>query len=226
MKLILQSATYLIFSLSILLLSGCNSRGDYWNSNTGALRYNRAGKPLWESEENPRMVHTEDEFSGPAEEEFIALADEDLHKAFIDNVTPQPKLTPGESGSPLPALCDYRKPDTSSTFKTIYFDTDVHIIRRETSKQALQKIANFMKRNQKLYVYVEGNCDERGSEAYNQALGTRRANSVRQYLINLGVNSERIHTISYGKEKPATGGHNPESWQKNRRSDFKIYTLR
>lgn len=216
----------LLLALSILVFTGCESNKDYWNPNTGALKYNRSGKALWESNENPRMVQTEEELIGPAEEEFIALADEDLTRTHIDAVSPQPRTTPGEMGSPLPSLSSYHKPGNSSPFKTIYFDTDVHVIRRDASKKALNDIASYMKKHKNVYIYVEGNCDERGSEAYNQALGTRRANSTRQYLINLGVDKERIHTISYGKEKPVDMHHTPDAWQKNRRSDFKLYELR
>jgi peptidoglycan-associated lipoprotein len=67
-------------------------------------------------------------------------------------------------------------------------------------------------------VSVEGHCDERGTREYNLALGERRANSVKNYLVALGVDQNRIQTISYGKERPAVSGSNEEAWAQNRRA--------
>jgi len=67
---------------------------------------------------------------------------------------------------------------------------------------------------------VEGNCDERGTEKYNLALGERRALAVREYLINLGIDSRQVVTVTYGKAKPAVDGHNEAAWSNNRRGDF------
>ena len=71
-------------------------------------------------------------------------------------------------------------------------------------------------------VVIEGHCDERGTEEYNIALGERRANSAKKYLINLGVNPSQLSTISFGEEKPADPGHNEEAWAKNRRDEFVV----
>ncbi|MCK5229763.1 MAG: OmpA family protein, partial [Desulfobulbaceae bacterium] len=69
---------------------------------------------------------------------------------------------------------------------------------------------------------IEGNCDERGTNEYNMALGERRARSAKKYLTNLGVEGSRIETISYGEEKPLNYGHDELSWSQNRRDDFVI----
>jgi peptidoglycan-associated lipoprotein len=71
-------------------------------------------------------------------------------------------------------------------------------------------------------VRIEGNCDERGSDDYNMALGERRAKAAKDYLVNLGIASDRISTISYGEEKPADPGHDEEAWARNRRAEFVI----
>jgi peptidoglycan-associated lipoprotein len=71
-------------------------------------------------------------------------------------------------------------------------------------------------------IQIEGHCDERGTSEYNLALGERRANSAKKYLISLGMPADRISTISYGKEKPLDPGHNEEAWSKNRRDHFII----
>ena len=71
-------------------------------------------------------------------------------------------------------------------------------------------------------VEIQGNCDERGTNEYNLALGERRAKSAQAYLVNLGVNPDRIGTVSFGEERPLVPGQNEEAWAKNRRDDFVI----
>ena len=67
---------------------------------------------------------------------------------------------------------------------------------------------------------IEGHCDERGTNEYNLALGERRANSAKDYIVNLGVEPARLKTVSYGEEKPFAQGHNEEAWAQNRRAHF------
>jgi peptidoglycan-associated lipoprotein len=76
--------------------------------------------------------------------------------------------------------------------------------------------------NAQKVIAIEGHCDERGTEEYNIALGERRANSAKRYLINLGVKSGQLSTISYGEERPADPGQNEGAWAKNRRGAFVI----
>ncbi len=106
-------------------------------------------------------------------------------------------------------------------FKNIYFDLDKSDIKPE-SRNILEKIANYLLKNSELDLLIEGHCDERGTSAYNLALGERRALSARRYLVGLGMASKRLQTISYGEEKPADAGHNEAAWAKNRRDEFKI----
>jgi len=105
------------------------------------------------------------------------------------------------------------------TLGPVYFDFDKSFI-REDAKPALQKVADYMKKNKDVKIRVEGNCDERGTSEYNMALGERRAASAKKYLVGLGVDEKRLTTISFGKEKPICAEHNEECWQKNRRGDF------
>ena len=79
-----------------------------------------------------------------------------------------------------------------------------------------------MKKYPNVKIQIEGHCDERGTIEYNLALGERRANSAKKYLISLGMPADQISTISYGKEKPLDSGHNEEAWAKNRRDHFII----
>jgi peptidoglycan-associated lipoprotein len=86
-----------------------------------------------------------------------------------------------------------------------------------SARQTLQRQAAWLKQYGNVTVTIEGHCDERGTREYNLALGARRANAVREYLVSLGISPSRIQTISYGKERPAALGSNEEAWRLNRR---------
>lgn len=102
---------------------------------------------------------------------------------------------------------------------TVYFDFDKSAIKgSEMSK--IESVADYLKKNPKDYVLIEGHCDERGTEEYNRALGERRALSAREKLAAQGVGAERIRTLSYGEDKPAGPGHDEAAWSKNRRCEF------
>mgnify|MGYP006174222623 CR=1 FL=1 len=86
------------------------------------------------------------------------------------------------------------------------------------SRETLRKQASWLRKNSKITVVLEGHADERGTREYNLALGERRANSAKDYLMTYGISSGRISVISYGKERPVDSGSTPLSWSKNRRS--------
>jgi peptidoglycan-associated lipoprotein len=100
-----------------------------------------------------------------------------------------------------------------------YFDLDSAEIRPD-AREALQKTAAFLKGYPNAHVTIEGHCDERGSTEYNLALGDRRANAVKQYLVNLGIPAANLNTVSYGKEKPFCMESSEACWQQNRRGHF------
>jgi peptidoglycan-associated lipoprotein len=97
----------------------------------------------------------------------------------------------------------------------VYFDTDQHDI-REDARPLLTAQAEWLRRYPSVVVKIEGNADERGTREYNLALGARRANSVRDFLVSQGVTAGRISTISFGKEQPIDAGSGEEAWAKNR----------
>ena len=99
----------------------------------------------------------------------------------------------------------------------IYFDLDSYDVRSEAMPR-LDAQAQWLQRYPQVTVRIEGNADERGTREYNLALGARRAEAVRTYLINRGVPAGRIDTISYGKERPVALGSDPQSWAQNRRA--------
>jgi peptidoglycan-associated lipoprotein len=106
-------------------------------------------------------------------------------------------------------------------FEDIYFDYDQYDIRAD-SQAVLQTVASWMLKNTAAKILIEGHCDDRGTNEYNLALGDRRAKSVRDYLVALGIASSRIETISYGEEEPICTDQTEECWAKNRRAHFII----
>lgn len=110
---------------------------------------------------------------------------------------------------------------TSPGLLPVYFDFDESVIRSDQVER-MEQNGVFMEANPGFKVRVEGNCDERGTNEYNMALGQRRAMSGKKYLVNLGVPAARLSTISYGEERPINFGHDELSWSQNRRDDFVI----
>ena len=100
---------------------------------------------------------------------------------------------------------------------TVYFGFDSAELSGK-AQATLDRQAAFLNVNPALVVIVEGHADERGTREYNLALGDRRATAVRDYLLAKGLNSARIRTVSYGKERPAVSGSNEDAWEKNRRA--------
>ncbi|MCX6894023.1 MAG: peptidoglycan-associated lipoprotein Pal [Verrucomicrobia bacterium] len=107
--------------------------------------------------------------------------------------------------------------------ETVYFDYDSSTI-KGSEKSKIENVAAYLKSHGSAAVKVEGNCDERGTEEYNRALGERRALAIREYLINSGITPDSVDTVSYGEDKPAAPGHNEAAWKKNRRGEFVVLT--
>ena len=103
----------------------------------------------------------------------------------------------------------------------IYFDFDKSEIKAD-AKAVLEKKAAWLRANSSYKVKIEGNCDERGTNEYNLALGDRRAKSAQKFLNALGISMDRMSTISYGEEKPVCKEKNEKCWAQNRRDDFKL----
>ena len=99
----------------------------------------------------------------------------------------------------------------------VFFATNESIL-TTASRDTLRKQAAWLRKNSEINVVLEGHADERGTREYNLALGERRANAAKDYLMTYGISSNRISVISYGKERPVDSGSNPLAWSKNRRS--------
>jgi len=106
-----------------------------------------------------------------------------------------------------------------SKFDDVRFDFDKSEV-KEDGRKTCGVVADYLKKNPKAKMLIEGHCDERGTAEYNMALGERRATAVMTYLVSLGVPKAALSTVSFGKEKPLDPAHNEEAWAKNRRAHF------
>ncbi len=113
----------------------------------------------------------------------------------------------------------------SSPLKEIYFEFDQHNLRAD-ARETLKANAAWLKANPSARVQIEGHCDERGTDEYNLALGARRAQAAKDYLVELGIAAGRLSTISYGEEIPVCREQAEACWQKNRRDRFVIIPAR
>ncbi len=108
------------------------------------------------------------------------------------------------------------------SLENVYFDFDRFDIRQD-AREILARHAKILSENPKLRILIEGHCDERGTIEYNIALGEKRANAVKKYFTNYGLETNRFSVISYGKERPADARSTTEAWSKNRRAVFVLY---
>jgi peptidoglycan-associated lipoprotein len=143
--------------------------------------------------------------------------------------TPPPPSVPPPAPSPPPAISEEEELESrsledlnrESPLRPVFFDYD----RSEVSSQGqvvLQANAEVLRRNPSWVITIEGHCDERGSPEYNLGLGERRALMAQEYLLGLGLASDRINTVSYGKEFPFESGRTAEALSRNRRAHFVI----
>jgi peptidoglycan-associated lipoprotein len=133
----------------------------------------------------------------------------------------------GESTTGQSSLDELQKgkPPTPGPLKDIYFSFDRYDLEGE-ARETLKVNADWLKRNSTARVVIEGHCDERGTNEYNLALGAKRAQAAKDYLITLGISTERLSTISYGEEIPVCREPNESCWHQNRRARFVIIQAR
>ncbi|MBI5711322.1 MAG: peptidoglycan-associated lipoprotein Pal [Candidatus Eisenbacteria bacterium] len=124
--------------------------------------------------------------------------------------TPVPPPTP-------PPVTPSESKVTSSDFQPAFFEFDSYAL-RDDARAALDGDAKLLREHAEVAITLEGHCDERGTVEYNQALGEKRAQAARDYLVAAGIGASRIQTISYGKERPFADGHDETAWAQNRRA--------
>lgn len=133
-------------------------------------------------------------------------------------VSQQEKALDEESAERLQEATEPKMP---LQFDKVYFEFDKYTITAD-QRNNLARNAEVLKAYPDVKVLIEGHCDERGTIEYNLSLGEKRANTVKDYLVNYGIAGSRLSTISYGEEKPADPGKNEQAWSRNRRAEFTI----
>jgi peptidoglycan-associated lipoprotein len=154
----------------------------------------------------------------PGGEPKEAIRETPVTEAPVPKAPPAPAETPVVVAKAAEAGVAVTE-EKPSRFADVLFDFDRSDLTAE-GKKACQSVAEYVKKNPKAKVLIEGHCDERGSAEYNLALGERRAVAVKNYLVSLGVPKGAISTVSFGKERPVDTGHTEEAWAKNRRAHF------
>jgi len=216
-----------VFACVALLLSGCSTgpAATAWEETKSLGRYiERGTKTLLNKQTDSKLIDDPALVVGP-QDEFIPLADEDIKVHAVDIAAPQPKDLPKELGKSIPGVDFFREPSDrlAGIFRLVHFDTDKHMFTNNEYADVVGRISSYLKEHKNTYVFVLGHCDERASSAYNLALGTRRANYVRNLLIKKGANPNHVYTVSFGKELPIDPNHTRSAWARNRRVEFKLY---
>ena len=167
-----------------------------------------------------KQIQVSDTVSPPAAEQKVddaakAKAEEEAGKRAEEEATNQARQRELEKRKAFDA--QFRMFESEH----IYFAFDKWDLTAE-SQALLKQKANWLRDNAFYSVRIDGHCDERGTNEYNLALGERRAQVAKKFLMNLGISGDHISTLSYGEERPAGPGHNEQAWSKNRRDEFKL----
>lgn len=231
---------------AMFAFQSCTRTGnDVWEDTKSAGRHlGRGIKTLTGAPADSRQIRSRDDFESiednsdydtasfqdceyVQQSDFVPLQDSYNDVGMADMVSQQPRETPGEPGSSIPGIEAFRDPSTipqmAGIFRNIYFEYDSSLVKGQENLQTIHAISDYLRRNPNVYAFIEGHTDERGPQAYNLALGSRRSNSVRNMLISEGVNPDHLFTVSYGKERPLILEKHEEGWSKNRRCEFKVY---
>ncbi|HET6436799.1 MAG TPA: OmpA family protein [Anaeromyxobacter sp.] len=146
-------------------------------------------------------------------------------KGTIQSSTPAPVAEAAQAPAPAPAPAPVAAPAAAEvpsvevTTQSVFFDFDRSDL-KAPGQEFLSRFGDLLAKHPELHVRVEGNCDERGTAQYNVALGYRRAESAKTYLVQMGAATDQVSTVSNGKERPRAKGHDESAWSDNRRDDF------
>lgn len=141
---------------------------------------------------------------------------------------PPVQVAKAEPAKPEPAKPVSKEEQTQADLDAVLSGTVLHFEFDQAqltaeSQERLRNLAEALRTHPEAKVRISGNCDERGTTEYNLALGQRRAEVARKYLVTLGVSSGRVSTVSYGAERPAVQGHDEQAWSANRRDEFQKF---
>ena len=223
-------------ALCTSLTSCCRSNGEMWENTKTCSRYVGKGfrSLLGQHVDTRECAYSfgddwdgvdTDRFNPRTHDEYISLSDTDTYRELQTKDYPISMESPGDPGSGLPGIDGFYAPSgpLARLFNNIHFETDNYTVHGTENIVQLREIANYLSAHRSTYVFVEGHADERGATTYNLALSAKRSNSVRNFLIENGVNSDQLFTVSYGLERPLLMGHDDAAWKANRRAQFKIY---
>lgn len=188
-----NSGLMLVSILLILIFSGCGARKSTFDSSPPAPTPETTTPPSSASAA-PAVRPLQSE--GFGESSLLAEGSENTRQAEM----------PGDQASPL---------------ATVFFEYDSAALGDDTLR-TIEANARWLNAHPRTRVVIEGHCDERGTLEYNLGLGARRAATVRDHLVRLGIAPDRLETISFGEEKPAEEGHDEAAWAKNRRAEFRV----
>lgn len=229
--------THILLTLAcVVSMAGCSrSRDDVWNDTQSAGRHMARGiKTLAGFHGESRQINGNGEFDegGAAsmqQADYVGFDDDPARDIRVSDsqMVRQPDETPGDIGSSIPGIEQFRDPEMdpelAEIFKHVHFEYNSSLIKGDENLMIIGNVTNWLTNHPNVYIFVEGHCDSRGPAAYNFALGANRANAIRNILIRDGISYDRVFTISYGKERPLIEGEAEEIWQANRRGQFKVY---
>jgi len=135
--------------------------------------------------------------------------------------TEAPIVAPVAEPVPESLPADLAELNKKGYLKDVFFDYDQYDVKAD-QRDAMAGNAEWLKKWPTVKIQIEGHCDERGSNKYNMALGDKRANAARDYLVSLGIDAARVTTISYGEERPFVEGQTEDAWSQNRRAHFVV----
>ena len=209
----------LFVAFLVFIIAGCASQGgksadieqrDLFDQQQQAQRQQEAAKQsqvMKEQEELKRQLEEQQKRQAQAQQQEQPI------------VRPLPDSTVGESQLKSDPWSQLKETGSLLSKRSVYYEYDRYDIKEEYVP-IVEAHAKFLMSHSDLKIFVQGNCDDRGSREYNLALGQRRADSVKRAMGLLGVNEKQIETVSFGAEKPVALGQDEESWAKNRRSDI------
>ena len=170
-----------------------------------------------EAEKQAQVMREQDELKRQLEEQKRRQGQAPQQEQAI--VRPLPDGTVGESQLKSDPWAQLKEAGNLLSKRSIYYEYDHYDIQEEYVP-IIDAHAKLLMAHTDLKMFVQGNCDDRGSREYNLALGQRRAESVKRAMVLLGVNDKQVETVSFGAEKPVAFGQDEDSWSKNRRSDL------
>lgn len=226
--------TLLPLMLGCMVFTSCHrSSREVWEDTKTASRYVRRGFDSFLGRHVDEAPYAYDETLGNApiagggsseELDYLPLMSDEDRYVSSGHLAPA-RESPGEAGSSIPGIEAFSSPsgELARLFNNIHFALDTYSVKGHENVETLNAIADYMTKHPNVFVFIEGHADERGAAAYNFSLGSKRSNSVRGFLAERGVDPDRLFTISYGKERPISFGHDEGVWSLNRRAQFKIF---